>query len=307
MEVVHTCDACGTALSGNRVEGMGEISLMQCDCGLVITSPRPAPDELDQHYPPTYYSYLPRAPSLKSRISAKLRAYKCGYPAEDGLAGRILWRMAASFVGNFFLFYLPYRGPGKRLLEVGCGTGADLEWARQRGWDVHGLELSESAVEIANKRGLDVQRLTFEDASLPADSFDCIIMSQVLEHLYSPKLALQRCQQILRRGGLLLVAVPKFDSWTRHALGNYWHNLQFPVHLHHFNQPVLERMVRDAGFQVCEVRLSSRILNLIYALRKMKQFHLLGRVFTKPQGTLSDVMLIVAEKSVQPTKRPLPA
>jgi hypothetical protein len=55
-------------------------------------------------------------------------------------------------------------------------------------------------------------------------------------------------------------------------------------------------MVRDAGFQVREVRLSSRILNLVYALKKMKQFHLLNRLLTKPQGTLSDVMLIVAEK-----------
>lgn len=121
-------------------------------------------------------------------------------------------------------------------------------------------------------------------------------MSQVLKHLYSPRLALQRCHQLLRPGGLLLIAVPKFDSWGRHALGNYWHNLLFPIHLHHFNQPVLERMVRDAGFQVRAVRLSSRLLNLFYALRTMKQFHILRRVFTRPQGTLSDVMLVVAEK-----------
>jgi predicted SAM-dependent methyltransferase len=122
-------------------------------------------------------------------------------------------------------------------------------------------------------------------------------MSQVLEHLYSPRVALQRCNQLLRPGGLLLVAVPKFDSWNRHALGNYWDNLLFPIHLHHFNQPVLERMVHDAGFQVREVRLSSKLLNLFYALRTMKQFHILRRVFTRPQGTLSDVMLIVAEKT----------
>jgi hypothetical protein len=100
----------------------------------------------------------------------------------------------------------------------------------------------------------------------------------------------------LRQDGLLLVAVPKFDSWTRHALGNSWHNLQYPIHLHHFNQSVLERMIRNAGFQLREVRLSSRLLNLIYALRTMKQFHILNRIFTRPQGTLSDVMLIVAQK-----------
>jgi 2-polyprenyl-3-methyl-5-hydroxy-6-metoxy-1,4-benzoquinol methylase len=296
MEVVQTCDACGAALGGSRVEGMGDVSLIQCDCGLVITSPRPAPEELGQCYPPTYYSYIPRAPTRKSRFLAKLRAYKCGYPAEDGLITRALWRIAVFLFGNFFLFYLPYRGANKNLLEVGCGTGDDLDWARQRGWKVQGLELNQSAVEFAKKRGLDVSCSTFENAGLAPGSFDCILMSQVLEHLYSPKLVLLRCNQLLRAGGLLLVAVPKFDSWNRHALGNYWNNLQYPIHLHHFNQPVLERMIRDAGFQVLEVRLSSRLLNLFYALRNMKQFHILRRVFTRPQGTLSDVMLIVAEK-----------
>ncbi len=296
MEIVHTCDGCGAVLGGRRVEGMAEVSLIQCDCGLVITSPRPTPDELGQYYPPTYYSYLPKNPSRKTQILAKLRAYKSGYPPKDGTLMRLVWKTAASLLGNFFLFYLPYCGLGKSLLEVGCGTGADLEWARQLGWDVHGLELNESAVEFARKRGLDVRRSTFESADLPANSFDCIIMSQVLEHLYSPKFALQRCYELLRPSGLLLAAVPKFDSWGRHALGNYWNNLQYPIHLHHFNRPVLERMVHDAGFQVREVRLSSRLLNLFYALRAMKQFHILERVFTRPQGTLSDVMLVVAEK-----------
>ena len=306
MEIVQTCDACGAALGGHRVEGMAEVSLIQCDCGLVITSPRPAPHELGQYYPPTYYSYVPRAATRKNQALAKLRAYKCGYPVIDGLIKRMAWRTVASLFGNFFLFYLPYRGPGKSLLEVGCGTGADLDWARQLGWDVHGLELNESAVEFAKKRGLDVLCSTFENANLSANSFDCIIMSQVLEHLYSPRLVLQRCNQLLRPGGLLLVAVPKFDSWNRHALGNYWNNLLFPIHLHHFSQPVLERMVHDAGFQVREVRLSSRLLNLFYALRAMKQFHIFKRVFTWPQGTLSDVMLIVGEKTRGSTTRPAP-
>jgi len=276
---------------------MAEVSLIECDCGLVTTSPRPAPDELGQYYPPTYYSYLPKSPTCKSLIFSKLRAYKCGYPAKDGLIGRLFWQTAAGLLGNFFLFYLPYRGLGKSLLEVGCGTGDDLDWARQLGWGVQGLELNESAVEIARKRGLDVRCSTFENASLSANSFDCIVMTQVLEHLYSPRLALHDCYQLLRPGGLLLVAVPKFDSWPRHALGNYWNGLLFPIHLHHFNQPVLERMVRDAGFQVLQVRLSFKLLNLLNAMKTMKQFHILGRVLTRPQGTLSDGMLIVAEKS----------
>ncbi len=174
MEVVKTCDACGTAVGGHRVEGMAEVSLIQCDCGLVITSPRPAPDELSLYYPATYYSYVPRAPTRKSQLLAKLRAYKGGYPSSDGLLSRALWRSAARLFGNLFLFYLPYRGEGKSLLEVGCGTGADLKWARDLGWDVHGLELNESAVEFARSEGLDVNRSTFEQANLSPSSFDRI-------------------------------------------------------------------------------------------------------------------------------------
>jgi len=275
---------------------MAEVSLLRCVCGLVITSPRPAPDELGDFYPPTYYSYVPKPLTLGRRMLGKLRAYKCGYPTKENLVGRTMWRTVAGIAGGMFLFYLPYRGDGKSLLEVGCGTGADLLWAKQLGWQVSGLELNETAVDVAKGRGLDVRCSTFEDATYADDAFDCITMSQVLEHLYSPKLALHKCHRLLRRGGLLLVAVPKFDSWTQHALGNYWHNLQFPIHLYHFDQSVLKRMVEDAGFKVLEVRLNFRLLSLFYALRTMRQFRLLDRVFTRPHGTLSDVMLIVAEK-----------
>jgi SAM-dependent methyltransferase len=297
MENVQTCDYCGSTLTGERVPGMAEVSLLQCACGLVTTSPRPSVAEIGKYYPPTYYSYTPRPLTLTRRVANKLREYKGGYPVKERFAARLFWKGATGLLGNVFLSYLPYRGSERRLLEVGCGTGADLLWAKEHGWDVFGLEISESAVGVAKMRGLqNVQCSTFENADLPCDAFDCIVMSQVLEHLYSPSSALKRCHQLLRGGGLLLVGVPKFDSWNRHALGNYWGNLQFPVHLYHFNQPVLERMIRNAGFRVCEVRLSSRLLNLFYALRAMRQFHILSRVFTRPRGTLSDVMLVVAEK-----------
>ena len=296
VERVYICDGCGSALDGTRVPGMAEVSLLQCECGLVITSPRPTPAELGEYYPATYYSYVARAPTLKRRFLSKLRTYKGGYPTSDAPISRAFWRAAASLLGNLFLFYLPYLGNGKRLLEIGCGTGADLLWAHGNGWDVSGLEISEQAVDVARRQGLDVQCSTFENADLAAASFDCIIMSQVLEHLYSPRQALRRCYDLLRPGGQLLIAIPKFDSWGRFALGNYWRNLLFPIHLYHFSQSVLERMVSEAGFSVREVRLSFGPFCFFNALKSMKQFNIWSRLFTPPRGTLSDVMLVIARK-----------
>lgn len=79
-------------------------------------------------------------------------------------------------------------------------------------------------------------------------------------------------------------------------MGNFWHGLEFPVHLHHFNRPVLERMISNAGFEVREVRLSSKLLALFYTFRAMRQFHTFRRILTYPRGTLSEIMLIVAKK-----------
>ena len=276
---------------------MGEISLLRCEkCGLVTTSPRPAPSELGEHYPETYYSYAPQVPSRKQRIMQILRAYKGGYPSPDGWLLQSFWTIVMRLVGNFFLSYVPYRGPGKSLLEVGCGTGDDLEWARELGWEVYGLEIGEQAVAIARSRGLDVKNSTFEAAEFQDGAFDCIVMTQVLEHLYSPRSALDRCRKLLRPGGLLLIAVPKFDSWPRHVLGECWHSLLFPIHLHHFDQAVLEAMLRDVGFNLREVRLSPKVVSFFQTLRTIKRCHVPLRKLACTRGTMSDGMLMVAEK-----------
>ena len=153
MEVVQTCDSCNAALGGHPVEGMDKVSLIQCDCGLVITSPRPTVGEIGAYYPNTYYSYTPMTPSLTRRIVDKVKEYKGGYPTTDGFLVRAFWWSSAAILQNLFLFHLPYQGIGQRLLEIGCGSGLNLGWARDHGWDVYGLELSEESVTRAHRQG----------------------------------------------------------------------------------------------------------------------------------------------------------
>jgi 2-polyprenyl-3-methyl-5-hydroxy-6-metoxy-1,4-benzoquinol methylase len=297
MEVVQTCDACGAPLGGRRVEGMAEVSLLQCDCGLVTTSPRPTPAEIGSYYPQTYYSYAPAARNFSRRIVEKLKQYKGGYPTDDGFPVRTFWRINAALFQNLFLFHLPYQGKNQRLLEIGCGAGLNLRWAKEHGWDVYGLELSQGAVTEANRQGLtNVQRANIEDADFPAGFFDAVLMHHTLEHLYSPTAAIKRCHTILRPKGMLLIAVPKFDSWPRHASGKFWAHLDLPRHLHHFTRPVLVKMIQNAGFRIREVRLSSKAIGLYFTLRTLRGVGQLRRIFTPPRGTLSDVMLILAEK-----------
>jgi SAM-dependent methyltransferase len=276
---------------------MPEISLVQCACGLVITSPRPEASEIGAYYPATYYSYTPSAPTITRQLVDKVKEYKGGYPTEDGVVGRAFWGASAALLQQLFLFHLPYRGKGQRLLEIGCGSELNLQWAKAHGWDVYGLELSERAVAEANRQGFsNVRCANIEDADFPPRFFDAVLMHHTLEHLYSPLTAIRRSHEVLKSKGMLLIGVPKFDSWPRHVSGKFWAHLDLPRHLHHFTQPVLLKLIRDSGFVVREVRLSSKLISFYFTVRTLKRAGQLGRIFTRPQGTLSDVMLVVAEK-----------
>ncbi len=103
--------------------------------------------------------------------------------------------------------------PGARVLDVGCGNGYVAGQFLVMGCKVVGIDLSESGIELAGK--------TYPNARfevLPADDqilrhlavepFDIVVSTEVIEHLYSPRLYLAGCYQALRPGGRFICSTP---------------------------------------------------------------------------------------------------
>ncbi len=105
-----------------------------------------------------------------------------------------------------------------RVLEVGCGTGATLQWLNQTGRCSHttGIELFAPAAELAQGRldslhvG-DAERLV-QQAFAPA-SFDLVLCLDVLEHLLDPWAFMAQVQTLLAPGGCVVASIPN----VRHA------------------------------------------------------------------------------------------
>ncbi len=108
--------------------------------------------------------------------------------------------------------------PGARVLEVGCGDGALLQYLiEQRGVRGVGVDIAPKAVACCRERGLDVR---LADARQPLTAvvdgrFDYAVLSEVLEHLPDPEALLGELRELVDRA--LLVTIPNTGYWTHRA------------------------------------------------------------------------------------------
>ena len=131
----------------------------------------------------------------------------------------------------------------RRLLDVGCGDGQLLQTAKDEGWDASGIDLSEAAIRLCRKRGLDASRTDFFSESLDERRFGVIIMSELIEHVPSPQRFLKRAEELLDAGGVLYLTTPNFGSLARRALGESWSAIH-PEHIGYFERSTLRNMAR---------------------------------------------------------------
>ncbi len=140
-----------------------------------------------------------------------------------------------------------YRQTG-RILDVGCGEGGFLQAAAARGWEVHGTESTEGALERNRARGIAMTLAPLAPGDLPAAAFDVVTMIEVAEHVGDPRAEATVIAAAIRDGGLLYVTTPNFDSASRRLLGADWSIVEYPEHLGYFTASTLTRWLREAGF-----------------------------------------------------------
>ena len=100
----------------------------------------------------------------------------------------------------------------KSILEVGCGAGEFLQKISLGVNYYLGLDFNEAALTSARQKGLNVRNENIKDLK---DSFDMIVLFEVLEHLESPYEILKAIESKLNPEGILLLAVPNPDGYLK--------------------------------------------------------------------------------------------
>jgi len=237
MSPPMTCILCGQSKGRTlyEVESAAGVSkhwkfeIVRCnDCGLVYTQPQLSREDLRACYTEAYY--------LKDRL--RLKSF---------LEDDIPWLRRADRVGKY--------ARGGSILDIGCGSGGFLRSLDTQRWQKYGVEVSPVPAKSAQQQvDIDVFVGDLREANFLDDQFDVITLWHVFEHLHEPREVLQEIKRILKRGGLLLIAVPNFESLERKLTKEEWYHLDIPRHLFHFSPETIGKMLRKANFKILKVR-----------------------------------------------------
>ena len=165
------------------------------------------------------------------------------------------------------------------VLDVGCGSGVHgQELKRLHGHRVVGVDLSEESIAKARTR---LEEAYVADVTKPEQypffgrrSFDIIVFSDILEHLYNPAEVLERHLQLLSKSGLVVISLPNVAIWNvRLALlaGRFEYQDTGTLdrtHIRFFTRRTFERFLGETGLEVVGKRITPGVLRPFVPLIK---------------------------------------
>lgn len=290
---ISTCPFCRSAkfkLLGRRLNGRQgffpgrkkgiTVSVARCRlCGLIFSDPLPVPESIQNHY------------GVSPELYWKPEYFNFSELNNNGI---IRWMKQICDIP-----------PGSTVLDIGAGIGKNMEAFEKQGYEVYGIEPSESFYRLATeKTGIRKDRLSLcsiEDSDFSSNSFNVILMSAVLEHIYEPAAALTKAISWLKPGGLLFVEVPS-SKWLLSRLANFFYKIRFidyvtnlspmhePYHLYEFTKKTFDIHSVNNDYEVIACR------NNVCETFLPPLFDVIARKIMKISGTGMEIALWLRKK-----------
>ena len=214
----------------------GNFQYVRCSsCGLCYQNPRIHLDQIHEFYDSEYIAHR-----KKKNWGVLTPLYERAMSKHDRQKVKLVSR---------------YLKPDtkSRVLDVGCAVGSFLLRMKDEfGCAISGVDFKED-LKFPRFDEIDFHNgLFYDQAALPAESFDLITMWHFLEHCYDPPRSLAQARSLLQPDGLLVVEVPRLDSRTARWFGSKWPGVQAPQHTVLFDRAHFEGMIEQADLEIVD-------------------------------------------------------
>ncbi len=141
--------------------------------------------------------------------------------------------------------------PAKKLLDVGCASGAFLHSVKTHVLECVGMEFNlDNARFVEETQGIKVYTKSIEDVDLPQEYFDIATLFQVLEHIDDPMWFLKRIHKLMKPGGTICIEVPNIQDillsvYEIEPYADFWFR---EPHVFNYSPKTLRIMLEKTGF-----------------------------------------------------------
>jgi len=152
-----------------------------------------------------------------------------------------------------------------KILDVGCGTGSEIEFFSNFG-QVIGIDSSKEAIDLCLHRGLEDKVVEANAKKLPFidESFNLVLILDILEHIQCPNSAILEICRVLKKEGFAIFTVPAYNFlWSEHD--------KISGHYRRYNIKDLRSTLELKGFRTIKISYFNNFLFcFIFLLRKFK-------------------------------------
>lgn len=238
MEKINVCPACEKKsftkkfLCKDYTVSHETFQIVQCDfCGLGITTPRPAQENIGAYYlSENYISHTRKAQTIVDKIYL--------------FARRFTLKRKLNLINTL-------RDKPGHILDYGCGTGEFLLTCKNAKWFINGVEPSaEARIKAQQILSTEIEN-SIENFQT---KFDVITLWHVLEHVPDPLSTLQQLSDKLNPNGTIVVAVPNYNSHDGSHYKEYWAGFDVPRHLWHFNTKSMDLLLKKKTLKLESIK-----------------------------------------------------
>jgi ubiquinone/menaquinone biosynthesis C-methylase UbiE len=203
--------------------------------------------------------------------------YEHEYDAMYRLESSYWWYVARRALAVELLVNETRRLDSARILDVGCGTGANAS-AFARIGQTTGIDTSVDALHFCQTRGMDTVALSpVETLPFAGGTFDVVTALDVLEHTDDDLQALREIHRVCRKEGLLLVTVPAYGFlWSEHD--------EALKHRRRYTAHELRNKLSVTGFEV--MRTSYFITTLFFPILALRIWQGIRKNSTRPKTSV---------------------
>ena len=228
----NQCNICGSQ-DKKILEWHDEHKVVKClGCGFVYLAPLPNQASLAEYYQEEYFK-----PWISTYQESRLKF----------------------FIKRWEKIEKPALAAKGKILDVGCGPGEFLSFAKKAGWETFGTEISAFAAAHATKQfGLNVFTGDLKDANFADNTFDIVTIWHVLEHMPDPSATLREINRIIKPSGVLVIAVPNLNNYI-YMLAYVMFKLkkmklfvmgEREIHVSFFTSKTLRNLLDKTGFSI---------------------------------------------------------